>query len=240
MKSKSPILNNIKAIIFDMDDLMINSHGVHIALFEKIMNKYGASFKDPDNPLTKEEESGLFGMRIIDGFKVFIEKYNLKNKTTVEEMNNLFNELILPTYKDSVEPMPGIIEIINEFKKRNYILALASSSKLAKINIVLEKLNLKNIFQAVVSGEDENLPGKPNPDTFLKAAEKIGIQPEECLVLEDAKNGVEAGKAAKMKVVGVHNPFTFKRLGIKQDLHIADLEVNGLLELKDLLFTQII
>ena len=95
----------------------------------------------------------------------------------------------------------------------------------------MEKLGLIKIFEKIVSGEDEVKHGKPAPDIFLRAAEKIGVKPEECLVLEDAKNGVDAAKAAKMRCIGVHNKFTYNRLGIKQDLSKADLEVDELSEI---------
>jgi HAD superfamily hydrolase (TIGR01509 family) len=132
--------------------------------------------------------------------------------------------------------MPGLSELVDSLRGK-YKLVLASSAKRSKIEIVLKKLHLDvNIFDAIVSGEDEIEHGKPAPDIFLKAAKKIGItDASSCLVLEDAKNGVEAAKAAGMKAIGVHNQFSRKRLGIRQDLHVADLEVDNLAAVRDFL-----
>lgn len=222
----------IKAIIFDMDDLMINSHPMHMAVFEAVLNKYGASLKNPKKPLTKEEEVGFFGKKIKEVIVHLRKKYKLEDKVSVSEMNNNFNELMLLLTEQHVQPMPGLYKLINWLKKKGYKLVLASSAKKTKIVIVLKKLSLLfNIFEGFVSGEDEIKHGKPAPDIFLKAAEKARVKPKQCLVLEDAKNGVEAAKAAGMYCIGVHNKFTYQRLGIKQDLSKADLQVHGLNEI---------
>ncbi len=229
-KSVNKILNGVRAIIFDMDDLMINSHPVHMEIFEQVLNKYGVSLKDPKNPFQPEEESKFFGKKIIEALDFFRDKFGLKDRVELEEMNKEFNRLLLPIFEEYVEPMPGLDTLITSLKGR-YRLALSSSSRRDKINLVLRKLHLEDAFEAIVSGENEIEHGKPAPDIFLKAAEKIGISPSECLVLEDANNGVEAAKAAGMRAVGVHNQFTFQRLGIRQDLGAADLQINGLYEL---------
>lgn len=215
----------IQAIIFDMDDLMINSHPVHIKLFGDVLQKYGADIND----LTSEEEASLFGRKGTDVFSFFIQKFKLSDKITTEEMYAEFIQLALSTFEKHVEPMPGLFELlecVHDYKR-----ALASSSKHQKINAVLKKLRLETFFDAIVSGGDDINHGKPAPDTFLKAAEKLGVKPENCLVLEDANSGVLAAKAAGMHCIGVHNKFCFERIGLKQDLSEADLEVNSLSEI---------
>lgn len=217
----------IGAIIFDMDDLMINSHPVHMKIFEAVLNRHGASIHNSSNPLSKDEEARFFGKKVIEVFNYFKAKYNLG--VSPDALNHQFNELLLPVFKKKVEAMPGLCELINSLQ--GYRLVLASSAKRAKIDIVLERLCYTGRFDAVVSGEDEIRYGKPSPDIFLKAAEKIGYSSKNCLVLEDAQNGVEAAKAAGMHCIGVHNTFTFERLNLKQDLSMADLQVNSLSEI---------
>ncbi|MBI2036325.1 HAD family phosphatase [Candidatus Microgenomates bacterium] len=231
---KPLLLNGIQAIIFDMDDLMINSHPVHMEIFEQVLNKYGVSLKNPQNTFQPEEESKFFGKKIIEALDFFRDRFGLKDRVELEEMNKEFNRLLSPIFEEYVEPMPGLDTLIVSLKGK-YKLALSSSSKRDKINLVLRKLHLKDAFEAIVSGEDEIKHGKPAPDIFLKAAEKLRVSPSQCLVLEDAKNGVEAAKAASMHAVGVHNQFTFQRLGIKQDLRAADLQVNSLHELTSMI-----
>lgn len=228
LKKEDPFLaNGVKAVIFDMDDLMINSHPVHMKVFERVLTKHGVSMSE--NPLSPQEEASQFGRKIIDMFSFLKTRYNVPPEVTTEQMNAEFNELLLPTLEQNVEPMPGLSELIDSLRGK-YTLVLASSAKRKKIEIVLKILHLDvNTFDAIVSGEDEIEHGKPAPDIFLKAAEKIGVTDmRTCLVLEDAKNGVEAAKAAGMKAIGVHNLFAQERLGLRQDLHIADLEVNNL------------
>jgi HAD superfamily hydrolase (TIGR01509 family) len=236
LKKSSPFsLKNIKAVIFDMDDLMINSHPVHMMVVEKVLQHYGVVISD--SPLTPQEEASQFGRKITDMLEFLHKKYNLPQEITIEKMNAEFNELLLPTFEENVQKMPGLTELINILTGK-YILVLASSAKRKKIDIVLKELKLANIFNAIVSGEDEIKHGKPQPDIFLKAAEKVGItEMNSCLVLEDAKNGVEEAKAADMKVIGVYNKFAQERLGLRQDLHISDLEVDNLNAVRSLFET---
>lgn len=238
-QKNSQILVGIRAIIFDMDELMVNSHPVHMKTFEQMLRSHGVSMEK--DPLTVPEEAGLFGRTIPDILSFLHKRYKLPPNITVEKMNATFKELLLPTFAKHVEPMTGVEEIIHVCKDKGYTLALASSSSRAKIDTVLKKLHLTDVFDAIVSGEDDGKPdhpirGKPAPDIFVAAAEKLGVKPQECLVLEDAKNGVESAKKAGMKIVGVHNKFTLERLGIRQDLGAADLQVNSLTEAQNYFF----
>lgn len=212
-----------------MDELMVNSEAVHKGIIEKVLNTYGASLYDPKDPFTKEQEAGWFGLTLLDIFKYFHKRFHLENKTTPEEMNNLFNELLFPIYEKEVPEMPGVRDIIT-YVKGKYKLAIASSAKRTKIDMVIHKLDAKDVFDVIVSGEDEVKLGKPAPDIYLKAAELLHVAPQACLVLEDAKNGVEAAKAAGMYCIGVHNKLTFEKIGKKQDLSKADVEVDSLFE----------
>jgi beta-phosphoglucomutase-like phosphatase (HAD superfamily) len=124
--------------------------------------------------------------------------------------------------------MPGLFELVDGIGKVGYNLAIASSAPRKKIDIVLEKLGLGDKYEQIVSGEDEVKLGKPFPDIFLKAAEKLKMPASNIVVLEDAQNGVEAAKAAGMYCIGVHNKFTYEKLGIRQDLSKADIQVESL------------
>lgn len=214
-----------KLVIFDMDDLMIYSHATHMEVFEEVLQKYGASLYDPENPLTIQEEANQFGRKIKDILAYFQNKYGIKTDTEVLHAD--FNELLLPVFGKHVVPMPGLTALIGSLKKTGFDLAIASSAIRPKIDIVLGELNLAKDFKAIVSGE-EIKHGKPAPDIFLKAAKDVGIEPGKCVVLEDAKNGILAAKAAGMYAIGVHNKFDFEKLGIKQDLSMADFEVDSL------------
>lgn len=110
-------------------------------------------------------------------------------------------------------------EYLTGMRSRGIGIALGSASKNAEF--ILNKLNITDLFDAVVDGNKVSL-AKPDPEVFLIAAQEIGLQPDECVVFEDAEAGVQAGKAAGMKVVGIGKPEVLKE---------ADLVVKGLYEL---------
>ena len=229
MNQKVP---RITTAIFDMDELMLDSAYWHNAVFEAVMKKYGRSFRGPNSPLTNEREVGLFGLSILDVFKLLVQWYDLEGKAKPEKMAQQFADLIVPFFeKSDIRPMAGLLPLIKDFQKHRFRFGLASSARKSKIDVVLKKFRLVDVFKYIVSGEDEIRHGKPAPKIFLKAAEKIGSKPSECIVLEDAKNGVKAAKAAGMYCIGVHNMNIYKRLGMMQDLSGADIQVHSLKEL---------
>lgn len=118
--------------------------------------------------------------------------------------------------KDGMKAMPGSIDLIKRIKKEGIPIAVASSSNVADIESDLQALGISGIFDAVISGEHCQ-KGKPDPEIFLKAAKALGIEPKNCIVVEDSTSGVEAAKAAGMKCIGYANPDA-----VKQDIHLAD------------------
>lgn len=222
----------IEGFIFDMDELMINSFIYHGLVFAEVFKPYGIIWRGKGSHLTPEIETPLFGLSIKDIFEVLVEKFNLTGLADPAELLRQYNKQIIPVFKrEDIKPVPGLIALVEDIARHNYKLALASSSKRAKIDVVLEKIALTNYFPVIVSGEDEIKHGKPAPDIFLKAAERLEIDPKQCVVFEDAANGVAAAKAAGMRCVGVHNQAVFKVVGKRQDLSQADIEVEGLQEL---------
>lgn len=118
--------------------------------------------------------------------------------------------------KDGMKAIPGSIDLIKRIKEEGIPIAVASSSNVADIESDLQALGISGIFDAVISGEHCQ-KGKPDPEIFLKAAKALGIEPKNCIVVEDSTSGVEAAKAAGMKCIGYANPDA-----VKQDIHLAD------------------
>ena len=104
---------------------------------------------------------------------------------------------------------------------------MASSGTKEFINIVLDKFKIRDYFRVIVSGDEVSV-GKPAPETFLIAAEKLGLSPQQCIVLEDATNGIESAKAAGCKCIAI--PY---KKGLKQDLSKADLILDSLNEVNE-------
>jgi HAD superfamily hydrolase (TIGR01509 family) len=126
---------------------------------------------------------------------------------------------------NDLQPIDGVIELINELYEKNLKLILASSSRMEVINIILQKFKLSDLFIAKVSGSElEN--SKPHPEIFLRSAALIRSEPSQCVVIEDSKNGVTAAKAAGMKCIGFSNPSSGD-----QNLVSADMVIRSFKEL---------
>ncbi len=229
MKNYSP---HNHACIFDMDELMVDSFLYHGIVFAEIFKPYGIVWRGKGSLLTKELESTLFGLSIPDVMQRLVKAFGLERKADPQILLKQYNSLLLPVFeRENIVPAEGLLLLVNDLAHQGYLLAVASSAPKKKIDIVLKKIRLEKFFPVIVSGEDEIKHGKPAPDIFLKAAERLMIAPEKCVVFEDAENGVLAARAAGMKCVGIHSQTVYKVVGQRQDLSKSDIEVESLKEL---------
>jgi HAD superfamily hydrolase (TIGR01509 family) len=135
-----------------------------------------------------------------------------------DRKEELYREILR---RDGIEPLPGVVALLREMQSLGLPRALGSSSPRLNIETVTEMAGLEGLFDAVVCAEDVTV-GKPDPQVFLKAAEKIGRVPAKCVVFEDAHVGIEAGKRAGMKVVGVATTHPIESL-TEADVALPDL-----------------
>lgn len=198
----------MKAVIFDMDGVLVDSQPYHFKADIDTMAEYGV-IKDQ-----KFYES-FAGTLTADRMRTLKEMFGLD--VPVEEMTIKRENMILDIMgKEDIKPVSGIPEFLRSIEEKGLTTAVASSSDYKLINLILDRLKIAQYFDSVTSGSDVKR-GKPSPDVFLLAAERIGIEPAECLVVEDSENGVKAAKAAGMKALGYINPTSGK-----QDLSLAD------------------
>jgi beta-phosphoglucomutase family hydrolase len=206
------------AVIFDMDGVIIDSEPIYFEAGDKLFRYLGLD-------VSEEEHHSYVGIRSKDMWSHIRNKYkiDLSTEELVEMEMNIYIDYLLS--KKDEKPIPGVVELIEDLYKNNIDLALASSSSIKSIKIVLDMFNLEKFFKIIVNGyEVEN--GKPAPDIFVYAAKRLGVQPEGCIVIEDSKNGIEAAKSAGMKCVG------FKNLNSgKQDLSSADMVIDSFSQL---------
>lgn len=199
----------MKAVIFDMDGVLVNSEPLHFKIEYKIFESLG--FSVPHEQMIK-----FAGLSQIEFWKILKRKFNLEKsidellENDYRERVRFFNEI------DHLDPVSGIPELLETIRSGNIKTAIASSSFAELIDIVMKKLGLIDFFDVIVSGHEVE-QGKPEPDIFLRTAEKLGVKPGECLVIEDSENGVRAAHSAGIKCVGFYNPDS----GI-QDLSLAD------------------
>ena len=131
-------------------------------------------------------------------------------------------ELFLDIVKRELEPLPGLHESLERFKAAGLKLAAASSGAKTYTSLVLDKFEIRNYFESVVTGDDVTI-GKPHPEAYIIAAKKLGLDPNQCLVLEDATKGIQSAKAAGCKCIAVKNSNI-----PTQDFSLADLVVPSL------------
>ncbi len=198
----------MKAVIFDMDGVLVDSQPYHFKADIDTMAEYGV-IKDQ-----KFYES-FAGTLTADRMRTLKEMFGLD--VPVEEMTIKRENMILDIMgKEDIKPVSGIPEFLRSIEEKGLTTAVASSSDYKLINLILDRLKIAQYFDSVTSGSDVKR-GKPSPDVFLLAAERIGIGPSECLVVEDSENGVKAAKSAGMKALGYINTTSGK-----QDLSLAD------------------
>lgn len=201
----------IKAIIFDLDGVIIESEKAHIEAEQQVFLKHGVQ-------ISAEELHKYTGTTAKMMFTELIKKHKLN--TTFEEIFSQKEEILFKLLEQEAEPTRGVIELLEKLKRRNVKLAIGSSSNKKLIEYVLRKLSVTYLFDCVISAENI-VHSKPNPEIFLKAAAELGVSPVECIVIEDAKLGVEAAKRAGIKCVGYRNPNS----GM-QDLSKADMIID--------------
>ncbi|NQV00183.1 MAG: HAD family phosphatase [Parcubacteria group bacterium] len=205
----------IKAIIYDMDDVIVNTYPLAVKT-EKIL------LKELGYDLSKHPEADLsqyIGMRTVDMFTDIKEKLNIK--ISIDELLKRRSELFINILQEKVEVLPGAKYSLELFRNK-YKMALTSSGNKVRVNLILDQMNIKDYFEVIISGNDVKL-GKPNPEPYLKTTEKLGLKPSECLVIEDAENGVKSAKSAGCRCIAIENKNT-----PKQDLSKADLVLESL------------
>lgn len=206
-----------KAIIFDMDGLMVDTEIIEHRSFERLLREYGKEPKPYANGLI--HQVGVAGSSYYEDFK---QDYGLKDSLEIiRDKKRLFFEEIL--IKEELLPLPGLIDLLNLLKKEKYIIAIASNRNEKFINLIVEKLSIKEFFHLIV-GPSENRKHKPAPDIYLHTAKELKLEPEECIVLEDSEPGIVSAKKAGMKVVAVPNIYIKK----EHDFSKADIIVNSL------------
>ncbi len=186
-----------KAVLFDMDGVLVDSEPVIEAAAIAGLKEYGVDAKPEDfMPFVGTGED-----RYIGGVA---EKYGVKYKL---EMKARVYQIYLDIVQSKLKVYEGVVELLSKLKAEGWKLALASSADRIKIEANLKVAGIPvSVFSAVISGEDV-VNKKPSPDIYLKAADKTGTAPADCFVVEDALNGIAAAKAAGMKCIAIASTF---------------------------------
>ena len=186
----------MKAVIFDMDGLLIDSERHWVGRDKEMWGALGIE-------ATEEFMQKLTGLNLKDGYAV-AQQY--KPDLTWDAMIEQNSKVATVIYNEMTELMPGVIELLQRAKDSNLRIGLASSTSLDWINIVLQRFNLDHFFEVKLSTHSMGLPGKPKPDVYLEAMKQLGVSPQDTVVFEDSIHGVTAAKHAGAFTVAVPNP----------------------------------
>lgn len=202
------------AVIWDMDGVILDSATQHWQAWQRLAAETNTVFTEADFRKT-------FGQRNAD---IIPRYWRIQQHSDIQRWADRKEEIYRELLRADARPLPGALDVLTALHVAGWKQALGSSAPLANIELILELLNLANLLDAVVSGEEAPM-GKPAPDIFLAAARALGIAPLHCVVIEDAVAGVQAARAAGMRVIAVTNGHP------NRELEIADLVTPALTEL---------
>ena len=186
----------ISAIICDLDGLLVDTEKLHLQAYTEILARH--------NVLLDPAEYARHWIRSGKGIAEYVANHELPF-----DPRSLHGEKVVRYHaliRESLAPMPGALDFIERFRGRKR-LALATSSYLEGVQMILEQLHITNVFEAVATRTSVTKV-KPAPDIFLHIAGLLALDPSQCVVVEDAQKGVEAAHAAGMKSIAVPNRFT--------------------------------
>ena len=207
--------NSKKAVIWDMDGIIVDSARHHLKGWQIVFQKRGVNYTEKDFWHNTGKRSDTI-------IKNVLGKKIPQNEITkiIQEKDETFRQLM----GQNIRPFPGVLKLIASLKEHGFKIAIASSAPMENIQLITRSLKIHNHFDTIVSGW-EVTRGKPDPQTFLLTAEKLGVEAERCIVIEDAISGVTASKRAGMPCIAVTNTTP------REELREADLIIDTLEEI---------
>lgn len=209
---------NTRLVIFDMDGVLIDSEPWWNVALRNGFRLVGLEMSD-------EMCEETMGARLNEVVEYRVKRHEIDPQLSQEIENKILDEIIR-LVNTKADILPGVLESLNRLKREGYLLAIASSSPHRLIEAVCDKLGFKSEFDGIFSAQDDVL-GKPNPAVYIRCAESLGVDPENCVVIEDSVNGMVAAKAAKMRVIVVPDPKMYD----DPAWSLANHKLNSLLEL---------
>ncbi|PIV27583.1 MAG: haloacid dehalogenase [Candidatus Altarchaeum sp. CG03_land_8_20_14_0_80_32_618] len=212
----------IKAVLFDMDGVVVDSERYFPVLerywFASLIRK----------AWTDDDEANITGRSASDIYNVLKEQYNLGID------KNLFlkhyDKIARDVYENKCNLTQNFLNVVDNLREKKLKIAMVSSSPYSWIEMMLKRFKIRNKFDVVISADELNSKGKPSPAIYLHSAKILNLNPENCVVIEDSKNGIVSAKNAKMFCIGFRNG-----INENQDLNSADKIIYNLKEILNFL-----
>lgn len=213
-----------KAVIWDMDGVIADTGQHHFRAWQKTFAKRGVNFSE-------EDFKRQFGQRNDSIIRCHLGKQLAQSEVDAfaKEKEAAYRRLA----RGKIKPLPGAVELLKSLRKHGFKVALATSAPAENIKLVLESLGINDYFDVIVAGRDVK-EGKPSPQGFLLAAQKLGVEPRNCVVIEDAIAGIMACKRAGSYCIAVTNTHPEERLRAA-DMVVDSLEKVGIEDLERLI-----
>ena len=211
------MLDNIQAIIFDLDGTLVDSMWLWHDIDVEFLEKRGLT-------LPETYQQAIEGMSFTETAVYTKELFHLKE--SVEELKAIWNQMAIEKYTHEVPYKPGAKEFLDYCRQQGILLGIATSNSAELVEAVASALGLKDYIQEVVTSCEVSR-GKPAPDVYLEAARRLAATPRQCLVFEDVPMGIRAGKNAGMQVCAVEDAFSAQQEPEKRrlaDYYISDYE----------------
>lgn len=213
------MLKNIKAVLFDLDGTLVDSMWFWESIDIEYLGRYNIEL--PDDLQDKIE-----GMSFTETAYYFKETFEIPE--SIEEIKKTWNDMAWDYYINKVELKTGIIDFLDYLSEKDIAMGIGSSNSKDLVNVVIDKYDMADYFTSIRTSCEVDR-GKPFPDIYLKVAEDLGVEPEECLVFEDIPKGIISGKEAGMKVCTIYDDYSKNMDDEKKDL--ADYYINDYNEL---------
>ena len=210
-----------KAVLWDLDGVLADTAASHFEAWRQLFASLGKGFDE-------ESFKRTFGLRNDAVLRDVLEAIG---PDEMERLSRRKDELYRSLIEGNLSPLAGVERLLGYLAARGTKMAVVTSTARENVRVILASLGLDGYFETVVSGEDVTR-GKPDPQGFLLAAERLGVSPADCLVIEDAPDGIEAGKRAGMRCVGVATTHPAETLA-HADLVVGSLDEPALYKLLD-------
>ncbi len=204
----------LDAVIFDMDGVLLESEPLHHAVVNSVLARDGVA------PIDDAAYRAYLGTTDTDTWRDLIARYDLPRSLDVYLAE--YDAEILAAYRAHSVASPGVTRVLDHLAARDVACGVASGSRRTWVETALGAMGLTPYFRAVITG-DMVERGKPDPEIFVRTARVLAVEPEHCLVFEDAPKGIAAARGAGMRVVAVRTPYA-----TDDDLRDADALVDTL------------